>query len=403
MKMNSEFFDALRSLEKEKGISAEYLIEKISNAIAIAVKRDMGGTDNAVVEIDPEKGRFYVAIRKTVVEEITDPETEITLSDATRYSRTAVVGSTVEIPLEPREFGRIAAQSAKHVIRQGISEAEKSQIVQKYQDKKFEIVSAPILKIDEVRGSATIEIDKTEAILPKSEQVPGEELHEGQRIMVYVVDVMTSGKNPKLMISRTHPGLIKRLFELHTPEIKDGTVEIKAVSREAGSRTKMAVWSKDENVDAVGACIGPRGSRVSAIVEELGGEKIDVIRYSENPEELIAAALSPAQVLRVTVDEDGGHFCQAVVPDNQLSLAIGNKGQNVRLAARLTGWKIDIVSETQAKEEEAERAARAAEEPEEEEELLAAEGLDETAEPEADVLPEETESEEETGEDALSE
>ena len=348
--MNSEFFEALTSLEKERGIPASYLIEKISNAIAIAIKRDMGGSDNTIVEIDPANNRFYVAVRKTVVEEVTDPETEITLADATKYSKVAHVGGVVEIPLETKQFGRIAAQSAKHVIRQGISEAEKGQLVQKYQDKKFEIISVPVLKIDEVKGNATVEIDKTEAILPKSEQVPGEQLQEGQRIMVYVVDVLTSGKNPKLMISRTHPGLIKRLFEMHTPEIKDGTIEIKAVSREAGSRTKIAVWSKDENVDAVGACIGPKGTRVSAIVEELGGEKIDVIKYSENPEELIAAALSPAEVTQVLIDPTGAKACKVIVPDSQLSLAIGNKGQNVRLAARLTGWKIDIGPESQAEQ-----------------------------------------------------
>ena len=269
--INNEVFEALASLEKEKGIPMSYLIEKISNAIAIAIKRDFGGSENTIVEIDPAKNRFYVAVRKNVVEEVEDLETEITLADATKYSKVAHIGGVVEIPLETKQFGRIAAQSAKHVIRQAISEAEKGQIAQKYMDKKYEIISVPILKIDEVKGNATVEIDKTEAILPKSEQVPGEELHEGQRVMVYVVDVLTGGKNPKLMISRSHPGLIKRLFEMHTPEIKDGTVEIKAVSREAGSRTKIAVWSKDENVDAVGACIGPKGSRVSAILEELGG------------------------------------------------------------------------------------------------------------------------------------
>ena len=348
--INSEFFEALTSLEKERGIPASYLIEKISNAIAIAIKRDMGGSDNTIVEIDPVKNSFYVAVRKNVVEEVTDPETEITLADATKYSKVAHIGGVIEIPLETKQFGRIAAQSAKHVIRQGISEAEKGQLVQKYQDKKYEIISVPILKIDEVKGNATVEIDKTEAILPKSEQVPGEELQEGQRVMVYVVDVLTSGKNPKLMLSRTHPGLIKRLFEMHTPEIKDGTVEIKAVSREAGSRTKIAVWSKDDNVDAVGACIGQRGVRVAKIVDELGGEKIDVIKYSEKPEELIAAALSPAEVTKVLIDPTGAKACKVIVPDSQLSLAIGNKGQNVRLAARLTGWKIDIGPESQAQQ-----------------------------------------------------
>lgn len=349
MKSNNEFFDALELLAQDKGISVDYLIEKISAAIAIAVKRDMGGTENNIVEIDPATRRFYVAVRKNVVEEVNDPEQEMTLADAQKYSKNAQIGSEVEIPLETKEFGRIAAQSAKHVIRQGISEAEKEQTLKKYEGRKYEILSAPIMHIDADTGNATLEIDKTEVILPKSEQVPGEELQEGQRIMVYVSDVLATGRHPRLLISRSHPGLIKRLFELHTPEIQDGTVEIMAVSREAGSRTKLAVWSKDENVDAVGACIGPKGSRVSAIVEELGGEKIDVIRYSEDPEELIAAALSPAEVLSVQLDPEGQKSCHVVVPDHQLSLAIGNKGQNVRLAARLTGWKIDIGSQSSEK------------------------------------------------------
>lgn len=363
MKMNNEFFEALNLLAADKGISVEYLIEKISSAIAIAVKRDMGGTENNIVEIDPVKKRFYVAIRKNVVEEVEDPETEISYIEAFKYAKNVEIGGEVEIPLETKEFGRIAAQSAKHVIRQGISEAEKEQTLKKYEDRKFEILSAPILRIDPDNGNITLEIDKTEVILPKSEQVPNEHLVEGQRIMVYVADVMASGRRPKLMISRTHPGLIKRLFEMHTPEIKDGTVEIKAVSREAGSRTKIAVWSKDENVDAVGACIGPKGTRVSAIVEELGGEKIDVIKWSENPEELIAAALSPAEVVSVAVDEEGQKNCHVIVPDHQLSLAIGNKGQNVRLAARLTGWKIDIGSVSSVREAAlaAQAAAEAAE------------------------------------------
>ena len=363
MKMNNEFFEALNLLAADKGISVEYLIEKISSAIAIAVKRDMGGTENNIVEIDPVKKRFYVAIRKNIVEEVVDPETEISYIEAFKYTKNVEIGGEVEIPLETKEFGRIAAQSAKHVIRQGISEAEKEQTLKKYEDRKFEILSAPILRIDPDNGNITLEIDKTEVILPKSEQVPNEHLVEGQRIMVYVADVMASGRRPKLMISRTHPGLIKRLFEMHTPEIKDGTVEIKAVSREAGSRTKIAVWSKDENVDAVGACIGPKGTRVSAIVEELGGEKIDVIKWSENPEELIAAALSPAEVVSVAVDEEGQKNCHVIVPDHQLSLAIGNKGQNVRLAARLTGGKIGIgsVSSVRAAALAAQAEAEAAE------------------------------------------
>ncbi len=367
MKMNNEFFEALTLLAADKGISPEYLIEKISAAIAIAVKRDMGGTDNNIVEIDPVKKRFYVAIRKNIVEDVEDPETEISYIEAYKYAKHPVVGEQVEIPLETKEFGRIAAQSAKHVIRQGISEAEKELILKKYEDRKYDIISAPILRIDPENGNITLEIDKNEMILPKSEQVPGEKLEEGQRLMVYVSDVLANGRRPRLMISRTHPGLIKRLFEMHTPEIKDGTVEIKSVSREAGSRTKIAVWSKDENVDAVGACIGPKGSRVSAIVEELNGEKIDVIRWSENPEELIAAALSPAEVLSVIIDPENEKSCHAVVPDHQLSLAIGNKGQNVRLAARLTGWKIDIGSLSSM------RAQEASEEAEEESETILSE------------------------------
>ena len=348
---NNEFFEALSALEKERGLPEDYLIDKIKAAIVIAVKKDYEvEDDNVVVDIDPELGAFRASLLRDIVEEVENPHTQVSLEDAQKVRKSYKVGQRMVTPLKTKEFGRIAAQTAKHVIRQGISEAEKGQLVQKYQDKKYEIISVPVLKIDEVKGNATVEIDKSEAILPKSEQVPGEVLHEGQRIMVYVVDVLTGGKNPKLMISRTHPGLIKRLFEMHTPEIKDGTVEIMAVSREAGSRTKIAVWSKDENVDAVGACIGPKGSRVSAIVEELGGEKIDVIKYSENPEELVAEALSPAEVVRVLVDPTGAKNCKAIVPDSQLSLAIGNKGQNVRLAARLTGWKIDIGPQSQEQE-----------------------------------------------------
>ncbi|MEG1778867.1 MAG: transcription termination factor NusA [Oscillospiraceae bacterium] len=344
--MNGEFFDALYALEKEKGIPVDYLLEKISTAIGIAVKRDMGGTDDNIVEIDPLAQRFYVAVRKYVVDDVTDPQLQLSKAEASKYSKTAQVGDLVEIPLETKEFGRIAAQAAKHVIRQGISEAEKGQLLKKFQSKKFEIISALVLKVDPIKGNATLEIDKNEAILPKAEQVPGEVLVEGSRVMIYVVDVTSATKGPKMMISRTHPGLIKRLFEMETPEIQDGTVEIKAVSREAGSRTKIAVYSKDENVDPVGACIGPKGSRVTAIVDELGGEKIDVVKYSDDPAEFIAAALSPSQVISVEIDPEGARACKVTVPDNQLSLAIGNKGQNARLSARLTGWKIDIRPES---------------------------------------------------------
>ncbi len=340
--MNTEFFEALALLEKEKGIPADYLLEKIKNAISIAVKRDYGGAENVVVDIDPVRSRFDVYMTKVAVEEVENPATQILLENARKYDTAVQLGENVEIHLETKQFGRIAAQTAKHVIRQGIREAERGQMLQEFQSKEHEILSAVVLRTDSKRGTATLEVGKNEAILPKSEQVPGEELREGDRIKVYVVEVAETEKGPRMMISRTHPGLVKRLFEMEVPEIFDGTVEVKAISREAGSRTKIAVTSKDPNVDAVGACIGARGVRVARIVEELGGEKIDVVKYSEDPAQLICAALSPAQVLDVQVCEDVPKSCKVTVPDSQLSLAIGNKGQNARLAARLTGWKIDI-------------------------------------------------------------
>ena len=345
--MNSEFFEALAMLEKERGIPVSYLIEKISNAIAIAVKRDMGGSENAIVEIDPEKQRFYVAIRKNVVEEVTDPETEITLSDATKYSRVAHVGGVVEIPLETKQFGRIAAQSAKHVIRQGIREAERSQQLSEIQSRAHDIVQATVTRVDPEKGIVALDLGKGgEAILPRNEQVPGETYTEGQTLQVYVVDVVSGERGARVMISRTHPGLVKRLFELEVPEIYDGTVEVKAISREAGARTKMAVWSKDANVNPVSACIGPHGDRVAAVVEKLGGEKIDIVKWSEDVSEFISAALSPAKVLKVELLPGETRSCRVTVPDQQLSLAIGNKGQNARLCARLTGYNIDIRPES---------------------------------------------------------
>jgi N utilization substance protein A len=344
--MNTEFFEALALLEKEKGIPADYLLEKIKAAIAIAVKRDYGGSENGQVEIDPEKGKFSVAIRKTVVEAVENPNTEILLEDAYKYDKKVQTGSTVDIPLETKQFGRIAAQAAKHVIRQGIREAERGQMMQEFQSREHEIISAKVVRTDPARGSATLEIGKSEAMLTRQEQVPGEELHEGDHVKVYVVEVAPTDRGPRVMLSRTHPGLVKRLFEMEVPELYDGTVELKAISREAGSRTKIAVYSKDPNVDAVGACIGPKGARVAKIVDELNGEKIDVVKYSEDPGEFVAAALSPSQVVSVEVAEDGSKNCTVKVPDNQLSLAIGNKGQNARLAAKLTGWKIDIKPES---------------------------------------------------------
>ena len=344
--MNAEFFEALAMLEKEKGISVEYLCEKIENAIAIAIRRDYVGVEDPKVVIDPETITFEVAIRKTVVDEVGDPANQILLDQAVKYNKKAQVGDIVDIPLETKEFGRIAAQTAKHVIKQGIREAERGQVLKEFQSREHEIITATVMGTDPIRGSVTLEIDHSEAFLLKSEQIPGETFTDGEKIKVYVVEVAASERGPKVMISRTHPGLVKRLFEIEVPEVYEGTVEIKAVSREAGSRTKIAVWSRDPDVDAVGACIGNRGSRVAKIVDELGGEKIDVVQYSEDPAQFISAALSPARVVSVEVDPDGAKACKVKVPDEQLSLAIGNKGQNARLAARLTGWKIDIKPES---------------------------------------------------------
>lgn len=343
---NAEFFEALQLLVKEKGIDGEYLLEKIRAAIVLAVKKDYGGDENINVVMEPETGKFAVSIRKTVVEEVENPEEQLLQEQAVKYKKAAKVGDVIEIPLETKQFGRIAAQTAKHVIRQGIREAERGQKLIEFQRHNQELVTVRVSRVDPVTGAATVEIGKSEAVLPRSERVGEEVLREGMHVKVFVVDVKDSEKGPRVLLSRTHPGLVKRLFEMEVPEIFDGIVEIKAVSREAGSRTKLAVLTHDENVDAVGACIGAKGARVARIVEELGGEKIDIIEYSEDPAAFISAALAPAKVVGVEVDPDGAKACRVTVPDAQLSLAIGNKGQNARLAARLTGWKIDIRPES---------------------------------------------------------
>ena len=347
-KDTAEFFEALKLLEKEKGIPAEYLLDKIRAAIVIAVKKDYGGEEeNVIVRMDPATGEFRVALRKNVVEEITQPDSELLLDEALRYNKNARVGEFVDIELETKQFGRIAAQTAKHVIRQGIREAEHGKMREEIQSKNQEIVTAKVSRIDPETGDAIVEIGKSQELLLKSEQIPGEVLAPGDLIKVYVADVRDNLRRmPRATISRKHPGLVRRLFETEVPEIYDGTVEIKAVSREAGSRTKIAVYSADENVDAVGACIGPRGARVGKIVDMLYGEKIDIVKYSEDPKEFIAASLAPADVVSVTIDENAEKSCRVIVPDLQLSLAIGNKGQNARLAAKLTGWKIDIKPES---------------------------------------------------------
>lgn len=344
--MSKEFFEAVKMLEAEKGIPADYLYEKISAAIVVAAKHDYNGKDIVHCDIDEEKQKIKVYVRKNVVEEIEDPDTDLTLEQAQAIRKSAKVGKTIDIPLKTKDFGRIVAQTAKHVIRQGIREAERGQMLQEFRSKNQELVTAKVERIDPVTGNATLEIGKNQTILPKSEQVPGEVLTEGQTIKVFIVDVKEGGKGPKIMISRTHPGLVRRLFEQEVPEIYDGTIEIKSVSREAGSRTKIAVYTKDEDVDPVGACIGPKGQRVSNIVDVLGGEKIDIVNYSDNPAEFVSAALAPSDVCSVEILDESAKTCKATVPDDQLSLAIGNKGQNVRLAVRLTGWNIDIKPES---------------------------------------------------------
>lgn len=346
---NKEFFEALRLMEKEKGIPAESLAEKIANAIVVAERREYDGLDIVTCNIDVEKEKIDVYVTKEVVESIDQERPlaeQILLDEALLHSKRAAVGKEVKIKLNPKNFGRIIAQTAKHVIRQGIREAEHGLVLQEFQSKHSEIESATVTNVDPVTGNATITLGKSEAILPRGEQIPGEVLTEGQIIKVYIVDVRETEKGPKIMISRTHPGFVKRLFEMEVPEIFDGIVEIKAVSREAGMRTKMAVFTKDENVDPIGACIGPKGQRVATVVAELGGEKIDIVKYSEDVSAFVSEALSPASVVSVEIVDQAQKSCRASVPDHQLSLAIGNKGQNARLAAKLTGWKIDIRPES---------------------------------------------------------
>lgn len=344
--MSKEFFEAVKMLEEEKGIPADYLYEKIAAAIIVAAKHDYNGKDIVHCDIDEEKQKIKVYIRKNVVEEIEDPDTDLTLEQAQAIRKSAKIGKTIDIPIKTKDFGRIVAQTAKHVIRQGIREAERGQMLQEFKSKNQELVSAKVERIDPITGNATLEIGKNQTVLPKSEQVPGETLVEGETIKVFIVDVKEGGKGPKIMISRTHPGLVRRLFEQEVPEIYDGTIEIKSVSREAGSRTKIAVFTKDEDVDPVGACIGPRGQRVSNNVEALGGEKIDIVKYNDDPAEFVSAALAPSDVCSIEIVDEEAKTCRATVPDDQLSLAIGNKGQNVRLAVRLTGWNIDIKPES---------------------------------------------------------
>lgn len=347
--MNAEFFAAIEDIEKEKGIPRAYMYEKIQQAMLAAFRKDNPQYgENVEVILDEDKKRIELVVHKTVVEQVEDPTAEIDLYSARKLSKRAKEGDVLDIPVETKKFGRIAAQAAKQVIIQGIREAERGMVYEEFTSKEHELLTGEVSRIEPRTGAVSIRISSnseyTEAMLNPSERIKTEVLNEGDRIKVYVVEVRKSTRGPQVMISRTHPGLVKRLFELEVPEIFDGTVEVKSIAREAGSRTKMAVWSEDPDVDPIGACVGPKGGRVASIVKELGGEKIDIVKYSEDPEIFVANALAPAQVMSVTLLDDKS--CQVSVPDNQLSLAIGKEGQNARLAAKLTGFKIDIKSET---------------------------------------------------------
>ena len=343
--MNKEFFEALSLLAAENGISGDLLIDKIKDGVLRAIKKEYPGCDNINILIDPKKGKFEMKIIKEVVEDEPEDENQINIDKALEIDKHARIGGMVEIELSTAQFGRVAAMSAKQSIRHDIKEFEKEHLIAQYQDKEHECVSATVQKVEPGTLNAILTIDKNEVYLVRNEQIPGEKLVPGNIIKVYVVGIVNPDRKPSIKISRTHKDLVKRLIELEVPEIYDGTVEVKAISREAGARSKIAVYSKDANVDAVGACIGPKRSRITKIVEELCGEKIDIIPYSENDEEFIAKALAPADIISVKLAEDGTKACTVTAPNNQLSLAIGNKGQNAKLAARLTGYKIDIVPE----------------------------------------------------------
>ena len=341
-----EFFAAIAQIEQEKGIKPGYMMEKITQALLSAYRRDHEGVgDNLVIEANQETSTVRLFLKKDVVETVDNPATEISLEEARTALPQAQLGDVVRIEIKPKSFGRIAAQTARQVIIQGIREAEQGMVYDEFSSKEHELLTGVVTRIDPRNGSVALRIHSgsefTDAYLGANEQVKGEHYVEGQRLKVYVVEVRRATKGPQVLISRTHPGLVKRLFELEVPEIFDGTVEIKSVAREAGSRTKLAVWSADPNVDPIGACVGPRGQRVNTIVEELKGEKIDIIKWSEDPAEYIAAALAPADIISVEELPDG-KSCRVVAPDDQLSLAIGKEGQNARLAAKLTGYKIDI-------------------------------------------------------------
>lgn len=345
--MNKELIEALDLLEKEKNISKATLLEAIENSLLTACKNHFGKADNVKVVINPESGDFSVYAEKEVVEEVEDPITQVSLAEAKMKDPKYDLGDVVQFPIESKSFGRIATQNAKNVILQKIREEERNMQFNEWYRKEKDVVTGIVQRY--LGRNVSINLGKVDAILNEAEQVKGEVFKATERIKVYVLEVKDTPKGPRISVSRTHPDLVKRLFEEEVTEVKDGTVEIKAIAREAGSRTKIAVWSNDANVDPVGACVGMNGARVNSIVNELRGEKIDIITWDENPAFLIENALSPAKVICVVADEEVRE-AQVIVPDYQLSLAIGKEGQNARLAARLTGYKIDIKSETQARE-----------------------------------------------------
>ena len=338
--MNSEFFTALELLEKEKGIAADYMIEKIEAALVSAYKKEYGNNTNVRVLIDPAKKDVRLYQQKEVVEEVEDPETQISLADAKAVAKKYKVGMIMETEVKTKNVRRLSAAAAKSVIIQGIREGERRVMQEAYETKHEEIITATVSKIDRETGNVVLETDTSRAVLLRSEQIPGEDFYVGDKIKVFVMEVNKESRGPVVTLSRSHAGLVRRMFELEIPEIADGIVMVKGVAREAGSRTKISVWSRDEDVDPVGACLGNQSARISTIVDELRGEKVDVVKYSENPEEYIAAALAPAKVISVTMTAE--RACRVQVAPDQLSLAIGREGQNARLAARLTGYKIDI-------------------------------------------------------------
>lgn len=360
----AEIFAALEMIEKERNIPQSFMLDKIVQALTTAYKRDYDEVENVIVDVDVEHRDLTMYVQKNVVDEedYVDPYNEIPLEEAKKISARYEIGDVVNIPVDKTEFGRIAAGNGKQVIIQGLREAERGMVYEEFNSKQHEILTGVVTRIDPRNGNVSLRIgtgvESTEALLMAGEQVPGEELVEGMHVKVYVVEVRRSTRGPQVLISRTHPGLVKRLFELEVPEIYDGTVEVRSIAREAGSRTKMAVWSNDENVDPIGACVGPKGQRVETIVAELRGEKIDIVKYSDDPAVFIAAALAPADVVDVWM-ADEGRACRVLVPDDQLSLAIGKEGQNARLAARLTGYKIDIKPESYQDEAESGEAVEA--------------------------------------------